>query len=67
MGFEPPHPNPLPVGEREPTEYADVRGFLPRTHHTQCAMAESGLPDASFTSSPQVFLTLSTTFFGIGM
>ena len=30
-------------------------------------IATSGLPDASFTSSAQVFLTLSTTFCGIGM
>ena len=34
---------------------------------TQRAMAESGLPDASFTSLAHVFLTLSATFFGIGM
>src|SRR5262249_40342881 len=30
-------------------------------------IAISGLPDASFTASAQVFLTLSTTFCGIGM
>src|SRR5262249_56630777 len=33
----------------------------------QCAAANIGLPEASLISLVQVFLTLSTTFFGIGM
>ena len=42
-------------------------GIVPFRIHARCHIANSGLPDASFTSSAQVFLTLSTTFCGIGM